>query len=249
MGEEGLKGGMGGGGEGGFPGGFPGGGMPGGVRFSTRDPSDIFKAFFGGGDPFSMNDDDSPPFGNGGGFSFGGMPGGMPGGASFMHMGGGMPGGMNGFPGMHRPGGGGHASPPTKAAAVNHNLNVTLEELYTGAVKKMRITKRVIDAAGRQSQVSNEKEITLKKGWKDGTKITYEKEGDESPGVIPADIIFTVQTKPHPLYSRDNDDLIYTCTVTLLEALRGFKKEIRTLDNRPIFVEMRSVKPDTIKVD
>ena len=177
----------------------------------------------------------------------------MPGGASFMHIGG-MPGGMNGFPGMgpgayHRPGGGGHASPATKAAAVNHNLNVTLEELYTGTVKKMRITKRIIDTAGRQSQVSNEKEITLKKGWKDGTKITYEKEGDESPGVIPADIIFTVQTKPHPLYSRDNDDLIYTCTVTLLEALTGFKKEIRTLDNRPIFVEMRSVKPDTITVD
>ena len=63
--------GMGSGGEGGFPGGgfpggFPGGGMPGGgFRFSARDPSDIFKQFFGGGDPFSMHDDDSPPFGNG----------------------------------------------------------------------------------------------------------------------------------------------------------------------------------------
>ncbi len=58
---------MGAGGEGGFPGGgFPGGGMPGGgFRFSARDPSDIFKQFFGGGDPFSMHDDDSPPFSSG----------------------------------------------------------------------------------------------------------------------------------------------------------------------------------------
>ncbi len=181
----------------------------------------------------------------------------MPGGASFVNMGGGMPGGMNGFPGMSGgmngfPGmpraGGGQSSPQTKAAAVNHNLNVTLEELYTGTVKKMRITKKIVDMSGRQTQVSNEKEITLKRGWKDGTKITYEKEGDELPGVIPADIIFTVQTKPHPLYSRDNDDLIYTLTVTLMEALTGFKKEIRTLDSRPISIEMKSVKPDTIKV-
>ena len=180
----------------------------------------------------------------------------MPGGASFVNMSGGMPGGMNGFPGM--PGGvngfpgmpraGGQPAPQTKAAAVNHHLNVTLEELYTGTVKKMRITKKIVDMSGRQTQVSNEKEIALKKGWKDGTKITYEKEGDELPGVVPADIIFTVQTKPHPLYSRDNDDLIYTLTVTLMEALTGFKKEILTLDNRPISIEMKSVKPDTIKV-
>lgn len=37
-----------------------------------------------------------------------------------------------------------------------------------------------------------------RKGWKTGTKITYEKEGDELPGVVPADIVFILNIKPHP---------------------------------------------------
>lgn len=43
---------------------------------------------------------------------------------------------------------------------------------------------------------------TRRKGWKNGTKITYEREGDELPGVIPADIVFILNTKPHPRYVR-----------------------------------------------
>ncbi len=31
-----------------------------------------------------------------------------------------------------------------------------------------------------------DKTITIKPGWKDGTRITYEEEGDEQPGMRPA---------------------------------------------------------------
>lgn len=58
--------------------------------------------------------------------------------------------------------------------------------------------------------VSVDKEINIKPGWKDGTKITFEREGDELPGVIPADIVFTLQAKPHDRFERDGDDLIYS---------------------------------------
>lgn len=73
------------------PGGMPGGG----VSFQHAD--EIFKAFFGGGDPFSMFfDDEDGPFRRGGMNGMGGGPrvvfGGMPGGGM-----GGM-GGMGGFP-------------------------------------------------------------------------------------------------------------------------------------------------------
>jgi DnaJ-class molecular chaperone len=40
-----------------------------------------------------------------------------------------------------------------------------------------------------------------RKGWKNGTKITYPNEGDELPGVIPADVVFILNTKPHPRYA------------------------------------------------
>lgn len=97
------------------------GGPGGGVSFQQAD--EIFKAFFGGNDPFSMffggDDDDGPGgfFGKGmpGGTRvvFGGMPGGsgMPGGGMFDM------GGMGGFPGGMRMGkgagkGGRRSAPP-----------------------------------------------------------------------------------------------------------------------------------------
>lgn len=35
-------------------------------------------------------------------------------------------------------------------------------------------------------EVQVDKTIAIKPGWKDGTRITFQKEGDEQPGMIPA---------------------------------------------------------------
>lgn len=53
-------------------------------------------------------------------------------------------------------------------------------------------------------------EITVKPGWKAGTKVTFNDEGDRKPGHIPADIQFVIKEKPHPRFKRDGNDLIYT---------------------------------------
>lgn len=50
-------------------------------------------------------------------------------------------------------------------------------------------------------------EIRLKPGWKAGTKITFEREGDETPQQEPGDIAFIIREKPHPDFSRDGSDL------------------------------------------
>ena len=254
VGEEGLKGGMpsGGGESGNVPfsfgggGGMPSGvgGMPGGgtFHFSSSNADDIFRNFFGTSDPFAASDESNPFGGGGGGHPF----------ASF--------GGIGGMPGM---GGGKRASSmntPTqnshhhqrehaKAAPINHSLSVSLEELYTGATKRMRITKKLLDNSGQQTQVAVDKEINVKQGWKDGTKITFEREGDEQPGVIPADIIFTIHAKAHDRFTRDGDDLLYKCPVTLNEALNGFKKTVLSLDNREIqIIETRPLTGDAMKI-
>jgi DnaJ family protein B protein 4 len=64
-----------------------------------------------------------------------------------------------------------------KGKDVNHTLFVTLREVYNGCTKKMRITKRIMDVSGRSTQVAVDKEISILPGWKDGTKITFEREG------------------------------------------------------------------------
>lgn len=247
VGEEGLRGGM---PEGGFPEGANpfagmGGNGGGGARtfhFSRGNADDIFKAFFGTSDPFAAGGDEGGGFGGfPGGFvnmgGMGGMPGGM-GGMGGMPMGG-MPGGMRGGPMMAQ----------RKAEPVNYPLNVSLEDLYTGCTKKVRITaKRIVDQRGTTQSVSTDKEIQVKAGWKTGTKITFEREGDEAPGTEPADIIFTIQGKPHDRFERDGDDLVYECSVTLYEALTGVRTSVTTLDNRVIPLEAKSVTPQTVKI-
>jgi DnaJ homolog subfamily B member 4 len=82
----------------------------------------------------------------------------------------------------------------------------------------------------------------------DGTKITFEREGDEERGIIPADIIFTLQTRPHDRFQRDGDDLIYKCPVSLVDALTGVRATVKSLDNRDIQITCPSVTPQTVKV-
>lgn len=233
VGEEGLKGGGGGGdGGGGFSGGFPGGGRGAGVQF--QNPHDIFRAFFGGGDPFG---DD-----RGGMGGMGGMGGGMPGMQFGVGGGGGMPGGMSFGGGGGIPRARAQAAPTHKAPPVNQVLNCSLEDLYNGATKKIRITKKVL-SGGTQS---SDKVIEIKAGWKDGTKITYEREGDETPNSIPSDIIFTLQTKPHDRFTREGDDLVCVLGVTLENALSGVATSLLTLDGRRIPIEAASgVTPET----
>jgi DnaJ family protein B protein 4 len=211
MSSGGPSGGM--GGMNGFPGGggktfhFTSSGMPGGggARFSHIDANDIFAKFFGTSDPFSAGGSDDPFGGMGGGFSMGG--------------GGFSPFGMSGMSNMGGMGGMGGDRPSRmrKSEPIIYPLNVNLDDLYTGKLKKVRITKKVADeSTGRIEQKSIDKEIRIKPGWKEGTKITFERAGDELPGVQPADIVFVVQTRPHEYFERDGDDLIYKVCIAVL---------------------------------
>lgn len=91
--------------------------------------------------------------------------------------------------------------------------SVSLEDLYTGATKKLKISRL------RKGQ-KDEKvvEVTIKKGWKPGTKITFPGEGDEeASGAEPADIQFVIAEKPHPRFRRDGA-LLVPCTKSRLFA-------------------------------
>lgn len=83
--------------------------------------------------------------------------------------------------------------------------------------------------------------IDIKPGWKKGTKITFPEKGNEEPGVIPADIIFVVDEKPHPVYMRDGNNLVVKQEVSLLESLTGKNCELVTLDGRNITIPVLEI--------
>jgi DnaJ family protein A protein 1 len=70
----------------------------------------------------------------------------------------------------------------------------------------------------------------------DGKKITFSGEGDQEPGLQPGDIVVVLDEKEHATFKRDKTDLHMKMPITLTEALCGFHKVIKTLDNRQLVV-------------
>jgi len=219
VGEEGLKNGaaadMGSGA--GMPPNFQGGTF----KYTYTDPNETFSKFFGPGGIGAP--------GKGG--SLGGLEGlfgGFGGGGGF-----GGPFGGGGVEDMDvefigsMPGGGKRSrlqDPP-----VHRDVLVSLEDLMTGTTKKMKITRKVYRDNGL-TQEEKILKIDIKPGWKAGTKVTFNGEGDRVPGKTPADVVFTVRDKPHPVFTRDaGNNLVYTHRLGLAEALCGTVVEVPTL--------------------
>ncbi len=219
VGEEGLKN---------FGGG--GGGAGAGYTFSA-DPREIFTQLFGNGpNPF----DDM--------FANGGMPGGgafstsapSNGFMDFETMAGGF---MGGGPfGSSSSSGGGFGSSPHKVQGppVEHTLNLTLEEMYHGCSKRMKISRQVQSSSGGVSKEEKILSVDVKPGWKAGTKVKFEKEGDQFNGKIPSDIVFVIGEKPHDLFSREGNNLRHKTKVTLKNALCGGEVAIPTIEGEKL---------------
>lgn len=226
LGEEGLK----------SQGGSSGGG--GGSYTFRGDPHKMFAQFFGGRDPFSAFGEgfNSAAFQFGGGssgaqaFHFGrdeGMDF-MPSGGPFM---------SSGFSsGSKRP------RSPQQDPPVEHPLHVSLEELFSGCTKKMKISRKVLNPDGTSSQQTKVLTIDIKPGWKAGTKITYAKESDQSIGRTPADVVFIVQEKPHSMFTRKGNDLHYTVNLSLHNALCGAGSvEVPTIEGGAINLPLSDI--------
>uniref|UniRef100_A0A0D9X7B7 J domain-containing protein n=1 Tax=Leersia perrieri TaxID=77586 RepID=A0A0D9X7B7_9ORYZ len=133
-------------------------------------------------------------------------------------------------------GGGGGGPVPTVPPPVESKLPCTLEELYVGVTKKMKISRNVVDATGRMKTESEILSIEVKPGWKKGTKITFPGKGNQQWSQLPADLVFVVDEKPHDMYRRDGNDLVAEARVTLADALAGTVVVLATLDGRELAV-------------
>lgn len=131
-------------------------------------------------------------------------------------------------------------------AAVQRKLPCTLEELYTGCTKKLKVTKKTYDRTTKQPSTA-EKIITIqiKPGWKSGTKIRFPNEGDETPDGRAQDIEFIIDEKPHSVYTRDGDNLKMDLNLSLVDSLTGFSRTIKTLEGKELSISTKNVtKPD-----
>lgn len=83
--------------------------------------------------------------------------------------------------------------------------------------------------------------IEVKPGWRKGTKITFEGVGDEKPGYLPADIVFLIDEKKHPLYRRDGNDLEIGVKIPLVDALSGCSIPIPLLGGEHMNISFENI--------
>eukprot|EP00948_MAST-09A_sp_MAST-9A-sp1_P001276 g1276.t1 len=210
----------------GFPSGSPGG-------FSSQykfqgDPMAMFSQFFGS--DFTR----ASSFGNGSPFdTFG---------SEFGGFGGPFGGRMNNSSSS--------SSSSTQRPKVKVDLMCSLEELYQGTTKKLKITRK---STTLQREATITLEIPIKVGWKAGTSITYSQHGDEigNSGVA-QDLVFVVREKKHSTFARNGDDLICHKTITMGQSLCGsYVSEIKLLSGKTIrltFDANEVITPQTNKI-
>ncbi|KAI6197165.1 J domain-containing protein [Aphelenchoides besseyi] len=204
FGEEGLKA------DGaGHPGGAGSAGAGPGYHYTFQgDPMRMFAQAFGG---------------QGGIFAdFTGMGGGM-GGPEMMFGGDDM---FGGFPGgMHMNGGGARRQQKRRNCAARSSGQFGR---HSQGMYEEDENHKIVSPNGQTRTEDKVLTVTIKPGWKSGTKITFPKEGDQYPGHVAADIAFVIKDKPHPKFKRAN--IIYVHRISLRDALIGTSLNVPTLD-------------------
>ncbi|TFK27494.1 DnaJ-domain-containing protein [Coprinopsis marcescibilis] len=194
----------------------------GGSGFKPSDPSKIFESMFGG--PFMFGSGAR----SGGRADFGGFD---------VDDDMGMPGGNSGSVPRAR-GRPKRSHSPEKHAEVTKPLKVSLEELYSGTDKRLKIGRKLLNGQTEEKVL----EIKVHPGWKSGTKIRFPEAGNEMPSGESQDLVFIVEEKAHAHMKREGNDLITHVEIPLVEALTGpnvgapHKKIVTQLDGRKIQV-------------
>ncbi|KAG8431484.1 hypothetical protein GDO86_018562 [Hymenochirus boettgeri] len=69
----------------------------------------------------------------------------------------------------------------TQYPPVERDLYLSLEELFFGCTKKMKISRRVMNSDGLTTSIRDKiLSIDVRPGWQEGTRITFRNEGDQA---------------------------------------------------------------------
>lgn len=126
-----------------------------------------------------------------------------------------------------------------KTRNICFDLNVDLEDFYMGKKKKLNVKrKRIIEVDGKQKVVEEKKKlvIPIEKGMKDEQQIVFEGEADQIPGYAPGDIIITLIENEHPIFERENNNLLMVKNVNMYE-LYTITFDIKTLSGEILRIQ------------
>ncbi|CAB0030358.1 unnamed protein product [Trichogramma brassicae] len=118
--------------------------------------------------------------------------------------------------------------PKRKAYPVIESLELTLEEVFFGGIKKKCYDEKMLS-------------ITIMPGLPTETRIVFPDFVDSGPSLKNADLIFVTRDAKHKTFKRDGKDLFMRVRITLKEALCGKTLTIDTIEGRVLRIPITSI--------
>tara|TARA_Y100001972_G_C7645247_1_gene324222 strand:+ start:455 stop:1261 length:807 start_codon:yes stop_codon:yes gene_type:complete len=109
-------------------------------------------------------------------------------------------------------------------------LQISLEEVYTGTTQRIDIGSGLID-------------LKIPKGVREGTRFTIHGKGpQQDPNLPPGDLFVRIRYRPNFEYGKENNNLIGILEVDYLDAIIGASVNVRHISGRMLSV---TIPPDT----
>lgn len=87
--------------------------------------------------------------------------------------------------------------------------------------------------------------VKVPAGIQDGQKLKVKGKGQHSPNGGPAgDLVVTIKVKPHPVFTRDGENLRVTVPITITEAILGATISVPTLGAEPVKLKVAPGTPN-----
>jgi DnaJ-class molecular chaperone len=119
-------------------------------------------------------------------------------------------------------GGRGRASRPRRGRDVEHAIDLTLEEAFSGTNRRLSIN---------QDGQTRTVEVRIPAGVRDGSKVRAAGEGEPAPpGGSAGDLYLVVRLLPHPRFERRGQDLYTKVRIPVVTAVLGGEVPVETLN-------------------
>ncbi|KAL1827334.1 hypothetical protein ACET3Z_005746 [Daucus carota] len=106
-----------------------------------------------------------------------------------------------------------------------------------------QMTEQICEKCPNVKYVREGFEVTvdIQKGMQDGEEVVFYEDGEPIIDGEPGDLKFRIRTAPHDVFKREGNDLHTTVTITLVQALVGFEKTIKHLDDHIVDIGSKGI--------
>lgn len=146
-------------------------------------------------------------------------------------------------------------------------IEVELEDMYSGSEYSAKMTRRVIcrhcGKYGKNRHLNKCKRCTVRcpniakkvpstekcknehktltavieKGMPHNEKITFQRAAEQKLGFIPGDVVMVIKQKKHRRFERRGNDLYHQMTISLKQALTGYQTTLPHLDTHVVDID------------